>query len=309
MTGRTYLLTGAAGDISVSLAEVLRRHRPNDRLVGFDVRPRQAPGPFDESGTLPRANDPAYLGALSELIAKRSVDTLIPGSEAELAVLLAAGWLAGNSPCAVIAANPRAVSIGLDKLETNRLLQLAGLPAPWTTSVGAGPPPALPCVLKPRRGQGSKGLAILHEPPAPALLAARADDVFQEYLPDDEAEFTCGLYRSREGEIRSVVLRRKLAGGLTGEAVVEEHAGIRTLLGQIAELVELRGSINVQLRLDRDVPKVFEINPRFSSTVGFRDRVGFCDLLWSLIEAEGGPLPSYAGSVVGTRYRRSSSSL
>ena len=34
-------------------------------------------------------------------------------------------------------------------------------------------------------------------------------------------------------------------------------------------------------------PRVFEINPRFSSTVLMRHRLGFTDLLWAIEEAEG----------------------
>ena len=42
------------------------------------------------------------------------------------------------------------------------------------------------------------------------------------------------------------------------------------------------GSINLQLRMVEGVPMLFEINPRFSSTVEFRDEFGFKDLIWSL---------------------------
>jgi carbamoyl-phosphate synthase large subunit len=45
--------------------------------------------------------------------------------------------------------------------------------------------------------------------------------------------------------------------------------------------------MNIQLRLTDQGPRVFEINPRFSSTVLMRHRIGFSDLLWALSEAEG----------------------
>jgi len=45
--------------------------------------------------------------------------------------------------------------------------------------------------------------------------------------------------------------------------------------------------MNVQLRLTEQGPRVFEINPRFSSTVLMRHRIGFSDVLWSIQEAEG----------------------
>ena len=58
---------------------------------------------------------------------------------------------------------------------------------------------------------------------------------------------------------------------------------IEELLVSVAEKICLEGAINVQLRMNADnVPIIFEINPRFSSTVLFRDRLGFKDLIWSI---------------------------
>ena len=57
---------------------------------------------------------------------------------------------------------------------------------------------------------------------------------------------------------------------------------IEKLLNEIAARLNLCGSINVQLRLRAGVPYVFEINPRFSSTVRFRHQLGFTDVLWAL---------------------------
>lgn len=299
------MITGAAGDIARAMATILRLAQPSIALIGADIRAVEGePAPFDHMLVLPRATDPAYRPALVAALQSNAVATLIPGSEAELEQLLDWGWLSGSAPLRVISANARAVEIGLDKLATNQLLHEAGIAAPWTAPVSAGPPQALPCILKQRKGQGSKGFEILQEEPSADVMAARSGDVFQQFLPDAEAEFTCGLYRGLAGETRTVILRRKLRGGLTGEAVVDPVPAIDTLLHRIADLVELRGSINVQLRLLEGVPMVFEINPRFSSTVGFRDEIGFSDLLWAIGEAEGQGLPPYAPAAAGLRYTR-----
>jgi len=50
----------------------------------------------------------------------------------------------------------------------------------------------------------------------------------------------------------------------------------------LAVKLDLVGSINVQLRITENLPKVFEINPRFSSTVLYRHLFGFEDLIWSI---------------------------
>ena len=54
------------------------------------------------------------------------------------------------------------------------------------------------------------------------------------------------------------------------------------MLCNLAVKINLEGSINVQLRLTEKGPVVFEINPRFSSTVLFRHMFGFKDLEWSI---------------------------
>ncbi|MGI9465337.1 MAG: ATP-grasp domain-containing protein, partial [Aestuariivirgaceae bacterium] len=56
---------------------------------------------------------------------------------------------------------------------------------------------------------------------------------------------------------------------------------------KIAEELDLKGSINVQLRRTADGPRIFEINARFSSTALIRHRMGFQDVVWTLQERMG----------------------
>ena len=56
---------------------------------------------------------------------------------------------------------------------------------------------------------------------------------------------------------------------------------------KIAKGIELEGSMNIQLILTDSGPRIFEINPRFSSTVLMRHKLGFCDLLWAIDESQG----------------------
>ena len=73
-----------------------------------------------------------------------------------------------------------------------------------------------------------------------------------------------------------------MIGGFSSFGSREEHPAISKLLHQLAVLLDLRGSINVQLRLVNRTPMIFEINPRFSSTVLFRHMMGFEDVIWSI---------------------------
>ena len=48
----------------------------------------------------------------------------------------------------------------------------------------------------------------------------------------------------------------------------------------LAKKINLNGSINVQIKINQHRYAIFEINPRLSSTVMMRNKMGFKDLVW-----------------------------
>ncbi|NYG48467.1 carbamoyl-phosphate synthase large subunit [Bradyrhizobium sp. IAR9] len=302
----TMLITGCGGDIALALCRIAREAGVVRRLIGCDIHSDHVGlAFFDVCEVAPRANDYSYLETLQRIVVDHGVDVIVPMSEAEIAVLLAAGHLDAFAGVQVLAANPLAVETGLDKYATFNRLAEHGLGVPWTRIVGEAPPVALPCILKPRRGQGSKDLRQVNtEEDVEIATRTRAGDLWQELLLPSDQEYTCGLYRNRSGETRMIALRRRLHGGLTGAAVVADSTPFRLQLHGIADAIKLNGSINVQLRLTADGPKVFEINPRFSSTVRFRHKLGFQDFIWSLLDSRGLPIGPYCPPSPGKRMYR-----
>ena len=129
------------------------------------------------------------------------------------------------------------------------------------------------------------------------------DYVFQEFVGGDKNEFTCGLFRSKKGEIRTIIINRELSdGGYTNFGEVVSNSSIREVLFNIAERINLKGSINVQLRKDKTSPKVIEINSRFSSTVFFRHLLGFQDVMWALEDILNLPLSLYEEVKSGKKF-------
>jgi carbamoyl-phosphate synthase large subunit len=106
-------------------------------------------------------------------------------------------------------------------------------------------------------------------------------------LEPHSGEVTCAVYRTKDGRIAILQMLRRLAGGLTGWARVISDDAVEQMCKEIAEGLGLRGSMNVQLRLTDAGPRVFEINPRFSSTVAMRHLLGFSDVAWTLDELDG----------------------
>jgi carbamoyl-phosphate synthase large subunit len=305
------LITGCGGDIAQSLARIVRERSLADRLIGCDIGEDRGGKPFfDACICVPRASQSDYLPEMTRVVSEYDIDAIVPMSEAEIARFLDAGAMSRFGSASVIAANEEAAKVGLDKLATVQMLDKRGLNPPWTRIVGTRAPDALPCIIKPRVGRGSKGVSVVRTgEEVEKLTRSRAGDLWQELLLPDDEEYTCGLFRSRLGEVRTITFRRKLNGGLTQSGEVVTLASIDALLGEIAAALNLVGSINVQLRLTDVGPRVFEINPRFSSTVAFRHKLGFRDFIWALQDRENLDLEPYVPPRPGIRFYRSTTEI
>jgi carbamoyl-phosphate synthase large subunit len=207
-------------------------------------------------------------------------------SEPELGVMGPLIHELGDNRC--ITSGKKVVAAGIDKLATIDALRNFGLPVPWTFAVGERLPSEYPCILKNRFGSGSRAVFSVMDNVEAAYLARKYPDaIFQEMLEPAEREITCAVYRCRDGEVTSLLMLRRLAGGFTSWAQVIRDEVTANMCQVVAERLDLHGSMNIQLRLTDKGPRVFEINPRFSSTVLMRHRIGFSDVLWVLDEAEG----------------------
>ena len=111
--------------------------------------------------------------------------------------------------------------------------------------------------------------------------------IFQELLIPSKKEVTCAVYRFKNKKIKVIQLMRKLKESYTSWAKVIKNQKIEKLCKKIAEEIDFFGPANFQLILTKKGPMIFEINPRFSSTVLMRNYLGFTDLLWSFQEKFG----------------------
>lgn len=295
------LVTGCCGDIGIALARILKEEKITKYVYGCDVNNEHTLEMFyDKCFTIPRADEVDYFDRLMDLVKREEIDLVIPSSEAELR-MLAENNFYGEEEW-FLAANIDSMRLGFDKYLTNKFLESKNLPFPWTLLAYGNLPLEYPCILKSREGCGSKRVFVLNEPDELNDIVVSDGDIFQEFLKDNDAEYTCCVFRGKCGVVRSIAFKRKLKGGLTGSGVVVNNLVINELLYELAEMLNLIGSINIQLRIKDGVPMIFEINPRFSSTVRFRNMLGFKDLLWSVQEKIGIGLDDYKVPKEGTKF-------
>jgi carbamoyl-phosphate synthase large subunit len=187
-----------------------------------------------------------------------------------------------------ISVGAKVIDIGIDKLKTIDFIASLDISVPWTIKAEGVTPKNFPCIFKSQKGSGSKNVFIVENQEEALFFANKfPDSIFQELLKPDNQEITCAVYRAKNGKIAVLQLLRELTGGLTGWAKVVSNNKVLQMCKSVAAGMNLYGSINIQLRLTDKGPRIFEINPRFSSTVLMRHRIGFCDLLWAIDEAEG----------------------
>ncbi|WP_103069041.1 ATP-grasp domain-containing protein [Aquimarina sediminis] len=299
------LVTGCGGDIGQSIGKILNENENIDYLMGCDISDKNA-GQFIYKNFflgLPYTHKD-YLTKIEQVVEDNNIDLIIPISEPELRFFSKSKILDKIGSARMVCANESSLEIGFDKLKTANFLKENNLPFPDTQLIESYPGQEnFPVIVKSRTGSGSSKVNIVKDSFEFNYLKNKHKDyIVQEYLSSEQGEYTCGLFRSKKGEIRSIILKRELTGGYSGYGEVVSNIEISELLKKIAEKLHLVGSINVQLRLTSKGPVVFEINPRFSSTVLFRHMFGFKDLLWSIEDKMGQGISPYEEVAEGKQF-------
>ncbi len=297
------LVTGCGGDIGQSVGKILNEYSLVNTLYGCDISDKNA-AKFIYSNFflgLP-CKDPNYISNLEKIVEEKNIDFIIPISEPELR-FFSKGNISKIGTAELILASAKALEVGFDKLNTADFLKKENLPFPITHSVAAiDIVEKFPVIMKSRTGSGSSNVSIVRDNETFASLKkGNSDFIVQEFLDGGKGEYTCGVFRSKSGLIRSIILKRELMGGFTGYGEVIENKEIDKLLHEVAEKLDLTGSINVQLRLTSKGPVIFEINPRFSSTVRFRHLFDFKDVEWSIEDKLGLPISDYTETAIGKK--------
>jgi carbamoyl-phosphate synthase large subunit len=265
------LFTGAGGAGTI---EVLRALRARDRyeLVGCDATPHSVGFTLvDRAYVIPFGASPDFEPAFRRILSREAPDFVIPLVDEEIPIvhrLVAADFRASR----VIAPEPKFCDDTLDKWRMFERLRDLHLPvaATWLASDAAAA--TYPAIVKPRTGRGSRGLAFLDGPSDLRAYLASAAQPADRFIVQERLvgrEFTTSVVVTLDDRCLAVVPKEAAQKrGITQVGITRHVPAIEQLGRDIQDRMRAGGPFNVQLVLCEDgVPRVFEINPRYSTTV------------------------------------------
>lgn len=268
-------------------------------IYGCDVSPT-AYGLYEQGFTktcLVTQDD--YVSSVLNACLDAGVKILIPGGEQPMSLLGAASEKLAAAGIQLLANTPDVISIYSDKDATFKHLKDYGISIPRTIAINSPTDlhqVGLPCIVKPATGSGGSVAVFFAVNTDEAMIYAEfirrtgCTPVAQEYIDDQEGEFTIGVLSLPDKTVLgSIALRRVLdaklsvayrgRGGLISSGYSQGHIGDYADLCKQAEVIAAtvgsRGPINVQGRVRDGVLLPFEINPRFSASTYLRAMAGF----------------------------------
>lgn len=282
------LITASGSPLSQSVHKALQQSKLplditlsdiSDMAAGFYI--------FENSPTaiLPMVSEPQYFDAVTRLVDERQIDVVFPMLSVEHQFFHKHQDYFKKRGVAIVSSAEEAYRLCNDKLDSMTYLRDAGITCPDTV---LGEPGAklnefvsrnkFPLLIKPIAGASSNDVYVIKDRVRlDAMLSAfpAGHFVVQEFLPSKE-EYTVGVYVSRERDfIDTLVLQRELKFGLSYRGKVIENDAVSEYCKSVCLKLGTSYSANVQLKIEKGTPYVFEINPRLSSTTSVRAHFGF----------------------------------
>jgi carbamoyl-phosphate synthase large subunit len=294
------LVAGIAGaSLGTEIAKSLH-HAGGYDILGCDISPL-AFGHYDHNfGSTYVIGRESYIADLLELCASKHVDCVIPGGD-EPAVLIGRDVQRfADAGIRVCQNNPALIERLSHKGECFKALADIGIRTPITRTIEIpadldGVP--MPCIVKPAVASGGSAFVFFAKDHDEANLYCAylrnngRIPVAQEYLSEENGEFTVGVLSMPDGSCAgAIALKRafnsKLSVSMRGDRFlissgysqgrIDEYSDICATATVIAKRLGSTGPLNIQGRLSSaGIFMPFEINPRFSASTFLRTLAGF----------------------------------
>jgi carbamoyl-phosphate synthase large subunit len=303
-------MTGAGGAGTIEIIHSLRRSGRYEVAVadagphafGFSLADRAYLIPFGAADN--------FAQVFAELVRSERPDFIIPLVDEEIPKVhaLVAEQFRGQTQ--VLGPRPEFCELALDKWRMACAMSEAGLATAHSalaSEVPAGFP--FPAIVKPRSGRGSRGVATVRDRQELDAYLARGSMPASSYVLQEllrGREFTTSVVVGLDGELLAVVPKEAVdKRGITQVGVTRRVPAIDALCAGLQDRLKANGPFNVQLMLGPDgAPHVFEVNPRYSTTVALTLASGIDEVDVVMRHALGekvGPL-SYQADLMMLRY-------
>jgi len=288
------LVTGVGAIIGQGIIKSLRNSHYVVRVVGID-RSDQSPGPSlcDVFYKKPACdeNESSYLDFWLQVLKTEKIDVVLPGLEVDVFFLDQHREFFEHHGTPVVLNRTELIALSSDKWLMGETLERHGLPKipsaipeTWNDALNAlGPPPFL---LKPRKGNGSRGIVLLCDEPDFLYWRTKIKCgwMLQRIVGTEREEYTVGLFGFGDGTaLEPIIFRRRLSGaGNTMEAKVVKDLVIEQTTTVLTELFRPLGPTNYQFRKEGEIAYLLDLNPRFSSSNSIRTAFGYNEAEMSL---------------------------
>lgn len=218
----------------------------------------------------PLVREQAYENLVIDLIRQKGIDYYIPLIDEELPI--AKNQIAKSVPVHVMAPELSFIDLSLNKYELMKFLTANKLSVieSYLGSEFDGQLP-FPVFVKPVSGRGSRGIRKINSQEQLrayyALEGYPPEDVLVQPLVEGQ-EYTVGVTINNLNKILCISSKRIISKrGITQMAITENNSQINELAQRLVDIMQPKGPINIQLFLTEEGEiKIFEINPRFSTT-------------------------------------------
>jgi len=274
--------SGAGAGVGQSILKSLQLSKVKTRVIIGDISPL-ATGLYraQVAYIIPLADDPAYLAALEKICKAEQVDMLLIGTDVEL-IIFASNKEAFEKTTGtrVIVSDSEAVAIADDKWKTVGFLKSHGFPYVYSALADNADSfiknAKWPVIVKPRIAARSVGFQIIpNEAELRSALQKDPNLIIQEYLSEEDEEYTCGAFFYEGACYGVTVMKRWLRNGDTYKAIVCREPEMEKFIKAVGTDLRIIGPCNFQLRKSGGEFKIFEINCRFSGTTGAASALGF----------------------------------
>ena len=283
------LVTAAGSIVAQGIIKSLKLANKKSKrytIIAADMSPLAA-GLYrcDRGIIVPPVSSPDYIDNIIDTCQENDIEAIFCGSDDELLLLASAkNKIERNTRAKLLTGSIEALAIARDKWSTFQFCKANNLPfapsaLPEEEEEFAGEF-GFPIVIKPREGYGSAHFYIAKnkgevKKAVSAIKTAGWRPILQKYLAANE-EFTTGITVDNNVNyvMSSISIRKIIKHGQTYKAFIDDFYAIRKSAEEIGLKLRACGPINVQAKLEGDLPIVFEINPRFSATCPMRAVAG-----------------------------------